>query len=310
MGEWVERRGMQTPWHDLAAVAVDDRIFAISGADDLTVHDVEMYEVATQTWYPAPPIPTARGWLGADILDGKIYAGDGKTIQTEEMRRRTGVDFHFISRDDLEVFDVRTQRWSALQPMPRGHRAGVAVTACDGKIWVIGGNTMDPADQRIIDRVEIYDPQAAAWSDGPSLPRPTQGINVVTVDGIIYAVGGVAVVGDGNDEPQFRRELFVLDPRVGTWEELVPQPTGRESSGITELNGKIYTFGGRPDNSTATEVYDIASDSWSVETPMPVGRAWLGACTVGEQIFAMGGAYSLPGEGYKWLHDMHEYIPE
>ena len=101
MGEWIERRGMQTPRHDLAAVAVADRIFAISGADDLTVHDVEMYEVATQTWYPAPPIPTARGWLGADIIDGKIYVAGGKTIQTEEMRRRTGVDFHFISRDQV-----------------------------------------------------------------------------------------------------------------------------------------------------------------------------------------------------------------
>ena len=304
MGEWIERRGMQTPRHDLSAVAVEDRIFAISGADDLTVHDVEMYEVATQTWYPAPPIPTARGWQGADIIDGKIYVAGGKTIQTEEMRRRTGVDFHFICRDDLEVFDVRTQRWSALQPMPRGHRAGVAVTACNGKVWVIGGNTMDPVDQRLVDTVEIYDPVKAEWSDGPSLPRPTQGINVATVDGIIYAVGGVT-----RDQPEFRPELFVLDPAVGKWEPMAPQPTGRESSGITVLDGRIYTFGGRPDYSPATEVYDTAKDSWTTETPMPVGCAWLAACTVGEQIFVMGGAYGLPGEGYKWLHDMREYVP-
>ena len=52
MGEWIERRGMQTPRHDLAAVAVDDRIFAISGADDLTVHDVEMYEVQRKRGTP------------------------------------------------------------------------------------------------------------------------------------------------------------------------------------------------------------------------------------------------------------------
>ena len=79
---------MPPPRRALAAVAVDDRIFAISGADDLPVHDVEMYEVATQTWYPAPPLPTARGWLGADILDGTIYAGGGKTIQQGGARLR------------------------------------------------------------------------------------------------------------------------------------------------------------------------------------------------------------------------------
>ena len=303
MGEWIERRGMQRPRHDLAVVAVENRIFAISGADDLTVHDVEMYEVGSQTWFPAPPIPTARGWLGADIIDGKIYVAGGKTIQTEEMRRRTGVDYHFISRDDLEVFDVRTQRWSVLEPMPRGHRAGVAVTACGGKIWVIGGNTMDPADQRQVDTVEIYDPVKAEWSDGPALPRPTQGINVATVDGIIYAVGGVA-----SEEPQFRSELFVLDPQVGKWERMASQPTGRESSGTTVLDGRIYTFGGRP-YSDATEIYDVASDSWEVGAPGPVARAWLGAATVGGHIFVMGGAYGLPGGGCKWLHDMHEYVP-
>ena len=70
MGEWLERRGMQRPRHDLAAVAVENRIFAISGADDLTVHDVEMYEVASQTWFPAPPIPTARGWLATKEASG------------------------------------------------------------------------------------------------------------------------------------------------------------------------------------------------------------------------------------------------
>ena len=42
---------------------------------------------------------------------------------------------------------------------------------------------------------------------------------------------------------------------------------------------------------------------------MPVGKAWLSACTVGDRIFAMGGAYSLPDAGYKWIHDLHEYVP-
>ena len=52
MGEWIERRGMRTPRHDLADVAVEDRIFAISGADDLEVFDVRI-----QRWSALQPMP-------------------------------------------------------------------------------------------------------------------------------------------------------------------------------------------------------------------------------------------------------------
>ena len=41
---------------------------------------------------------------------------------------------------------------------------------------------------------------------------------------------------------------------------------------------------------------------------MPVGRCWLDACTVGDRLFAMGGAHHIKG-GYKWLDDLDEFIP-
>ena len=77
------------------------------------------------------------------------------------------------------------------------------------------------------------------------------------------------------------------------------------------LGDLIYTFGGKKVEHIkcgATEVYDIAADRWFVETPMPVGRCWLDACTVGDRLFAMGGAYNIGG-GYKWLDDLYEFIP-
>ena len=98
MGQWIERRSMPTPRHDLQSVAVDGSIYAISGAGDLTLGVVEIYDVANGTWSQGPPIPTARGWLGADLLDGKIYAAGGKTVQTREMRQRTGIDPFSVAR--------------------------------------------------------------------------------------------------------------------------------------------------------------------------------------------------------------------
>ena len=39
---------------------------------------VEIYDVATDTWRQGPPIPTQRGWFGAALHDGRIYACGGK----------------------------------------------------------------------------------------------------------------------------------------------------------------------------------------------------------------------------------------
>lgn len=308
MGTWTERTAMPTPRHDLQTVAVDGKIYAISGANDRTVDAVELYDVATDTWTQGPPIPTRRGWLGADLIGGAIYVAGGKTHRPPEERPAYGNDYHFTSRDCLEVLDLETQTWSIRAPMPAGPRAGLSVVACRGLLWAIGGNTMLHEDQRILDRVEVYDPDTDSWAVGPVLPRPVQGPSVASHGGLIYLTGGIS---DADDGKQFRDETYVLDPDVGRWEPLAPVPTGRESSGVTVLDGRIYVIGGKETGNIKCghmEIYDIAVDRWIEETPMPVGRCWLDACAVGERLFAMGGAYHIKG-GYAWLDDVYEFVP-
>ena len=306
MGTWIERAPMPTPRHDLQSITVDDTLYAISGANDATVDAVEIYDVATDTWTAGPPIPTRRGWLGADRIGSRIYVAGGKTYRPEEERPQYGNDYPFTSRDNLEVLDLDTQTWSVQAPMPSGPRAGLAVTACRGKIWAIGGNTMMHEDQRIVDRVEVYDPDSDSWEPGPSLPLPIQGPTVATHNDLIYLTGGIS---DADSNRPCRSETYVIDPDVGRWEPLAPVPTGRESSGVAVLGDLIYTFGGKdPDASTATEIYDVAADRWSVDAPMPVGKIWLSACAVGDRLFAMGGAHRIPG-GYRWIEDLHEFVP-
>lgn len=305
MGSWVQRASMPTARHDLQAVAVGGTIYAISGAHDETVDVVEVHDVASDTWTPGPPIPTARGWHGAARIDGRIYVAGGKTIRSAAEKRGSGCDFHFTSRDHLEVLDLAAQTWTARAPMPAGPRAGVAVTACQGKLWVIGGNRMRPGDETMLDHVEVYDPPTDTWAPGPPLPRPTQGPAVATYADRIYLTGGISAADP--DRP-CRHETYVLDPGVGRWEPLAPAPTARESCGVCVVGDRIYTFGGKdPAASPVTEIYDIAADRWSVDEPMPVAKAWLAAAAVDDRIFVMGGAHRIPG-GYRWIGDLHEYV--
>ena len=310
MGNWIKRTSMPTPRHDLQSIAVDGKIYAISGADDLTLDVVEIYDVEGNTWSAGPPIPTARGWIGAALLDAKIYVGCGKTIRTPEEKKRSGNDFHFTPRDALEALDLKTQTWSVLAPAPSGPRAGVTLAACKGKIYIIGGNTM--TDGRLLDAVDVYDPQSGEWDSAPSFPYALQGPNAIATGGRIYVFGG------HRQAESYLADAHLLDPDVGKWEPLAPMFTGRESMGITLMkDNRIFTCGGHYNEgddpidhyTDTTEIYDIERDSWTRETPMPERKAWLDAATVGERIFVMGGANKLAGPGFKWIDDMHEFVP-
>ena len=64
MGTWIQRAPMPTPRHDLQSIAVDGTIYAISGADDLTVDAVEIYDVASDTWTQGPAHSHQAGMAG------------------------------------------------------------------------------------------------------------------------------------------------------------------------------------------------------------------------------------------------------
>ena len=65
MSQWVQRASMPTPRHDLQAITVGTRIYAIAGAGDETVDVVEIYDPAADRWEQGPPIQLMRGWVHA-----------------------------------------------------------------------------------------------------------------------------------------------------------------------------------------------------------------------------------------------------
>jgi N-acetylneuraminic acid mutarotase len=57
------------------------------------------------------------------------------------------------------------------------------------------------------------------------------------------------------------------------------------------VNGKIYAFGGRPDLVAVPNVqeYDLATDTWTRKSDMPVGTSSMGAVVLDDRIFVIGG---------------------
>ena len=84
----------------------------------VTVNVVQVYDVATDHWTLAAPMPAA--------LNGKIYVIGGQT------------DPNTAYVNLVQEYDPATNGWRARAPMPTARSAGAAVVI-DGKIYVAGG---------------------------------------------------------------------------------------------------------------------------------------------------------------------------
>ncbi len=257
-------------------------------------------------WESNLPIPTPRAEMAIMSLDEKIYVVGGLD-ETES------------PLDVVEVYDTKTNSWSALSPLPEPlhHTTGVAY---DGKLYVAGG-TQDQIPSyfgfflRDKSKAEsfffIYDIEKDEWSKGPDLPTPRKALTSEVINGTVYVIGGAdffsnSIIG-GEHEWYSVNEAY--DIESGTWQKKAPMPTPRDHLKSTVIDGKIYAVGGRQTSIKATvganEVYDPITDKWEVLEPLPTIRGGLGITSLNGSVFAFGG---LAEENVS-LDTVEQYIP-
>jgi N-acetylneuraminic acid mutarotase len=121
---------MPTGREHLAAVNIDTTLYVVGGRVQPFPYKnkaaLETYDTVTQTWTQLTAMPTARGGLGAAVLDGKLYAFGG--------------EFPAVY-DTVEEYDPTTQAWRRMKDMPTP-RHGVAAVTLNGWISVVGGGRM------------------------------------------------------------------------------------------------------------------------------------------------------------------------
>src|SRR5213075_1122253 len=103
------------------------------------------------------------------------------------------------------------------------------------------------------DHVYRYDVLANAWTAVASLPAPRGALAAATIDGKVYAVGGVP----------FPSELTVYDPAADRWTRLPQMPTQREHLAAAAAAGGPAANPGRPGGGGGGgEVYDPVTNAW------------------------------------------------
>src|SRR4051812_13462801 len=224
--------------------------------------------IVAGSWHTAPPLLDARAAHTVVAAGSAIYVLGGSNGQL-----------------DVDRFDGR--KWTVATQLPRGALNAPAAVTLDGRIYVTGG--FEAQTNLPSDGVEIYDPQANTWSDGPPLPAPRGGHAAVVLDGKIHLLGG------GNSQSTLA-DHTVFDPATQTWSEAAPLPRSEGSVAAVVFHGTLYAIGGRsgPGDYGDVYLYDAAHDRWAHGPSIPP-RGTGGAVVYKNAIYYVGGESQATG---------------
>jgi N-acetylneuraminic acid mutarotase len=167
----------------------------------------------------------------------------------------------------------------------------------NGRVYLIGGQTMADAPT-YVETVYELDPAKGAWVEKARMPTARSSGVAVVHDGRIYVAGG---------RPPRGSDFAVYDTRSDSWQVLPVLPTQRNHFTGAAINGRIHFVGGRqgdglsPLMTTAHEVFDPGSLSWTTAAPMLRARSGMNGVMARDCFHVWG------GEGPAGMFPDHDY---
>jgi N-acetylneuraminic acid mutarotase len=168
-------------------------------------------------------------------------------------------------------------------PCTARHEA--ALTALDGKLYLLGGRGIKP--------VEEYDPQANSWKKLAPTPMEFHHFQALAVDGRILVFGAMS---GGYPKETPVANLWWFNPKMNEWTKGAEIPEGRRRGGAgAVLDGdKLYLVCGITNGHwngfvSWVDVFDINSGQWTVLPNAPRPRDHFQAALVDGKIVLAGG---------------------
>jgi N-acetylneuraminic acid mutarotase len=241
LDEWTQVTWLPQPLdHTAAAVATashEGKLYIVGGSyldRDSLSDKLFIYDSITNNWTEGANLPSARGALTANFINGTLYVTGG-------------VDSKNTLSSTL-AYDPITNNWTEKASMPTA-REHLTSSVVDGKLYVIGGRTNGMAFN--VDANEAYDPITDKWTILEPMPSKRGGLSSASVNGSIYVFGGEQP--DGTFD---RNERY--DTMLNIWTHEVSMPTARHGLASEAIDNDIYVIGGGPlPGGSRTDVNEI-----------------------------------------------------
>lgn len=216
-----------------AAVALNNVIYVFGGSTQPfsgAVTDAYKYDISSGIWSPISPMPTARGGIRAEVINGLIYIAGG-------------MDASGQSINTLEIYNPATNSWSSGTSMNEV-RDNPGTAVINGKLYVIGGRERTSSGTTINgtkSSAEVYDPANNSWSYIASMPTGRRTMVVSTIDEKIQVIGGEY---NSNDPDFMFNQNEEYDPIFNTWTPLPSAPNPRHGAAFSTIDNALYVTGG------------------------------------------------------------------
>ena len=125
---WSDRAAIPTPRDHLAAAADGQAVYAVGGRaldPNRMFTALERYDPARDAWESLPAMPTARGGLGASLLDGRLIVSGGESSS--------------VVFPQVEAYDLGARTWSPLAAMPTPRHGHAQATVGNTVYTLVGG---------------------------------------------------------------------------------------------------------------------------------------------------------------------------
>lgn len=252
----------------------------------VSVDVVQRFDVADGTWTNLPALPEGRSSHDAVVIGDMLYVVGGWQLDHQAKDGAWPAEMFSLdlSRDDAQ--------WTRA-PTPFARRA-LAVATAGGKLYALGGMG---ADRELSQRVEVYDPATAAWSQAPDFPGQGFGMAAVGSAGAVFASGADGVV-------------HRLDAAKGTWSPASTMALPRFFHRlVASADGTVWAIGGIRPNASGARVRlaepvagERATQAISLRVPSPMpSKNRQGAAVLGDGVYFFGGNNSL---------GQHDFAPE
>jgi len=284
---------------------------------------------APVAWLDEPAMPNPRNHLGGTELGGVLYAVGGQHGRNET----TG------NSREVDAFDTQTKVWSRVADLPaaRGHITS-SVVGASGRVLVAGGTSNGGSASA---EVSEFDPVSGVWLKLPSLPAARKTPVAASIgDALIVTTGyhsgptsttWSAVYGQkwhkGSTMPAALGEIaggvigntlylvgqgsnvtLAYNLSTGTWRAsstVAVRPYVGYHHAAEVVDGKLYLLGGLGTGMGKVQIYDPASNSWSVGPDMPFAAGSSSSAVIDGKIYVAGGIVGSSTTG-----QVAQYDPE
>uniref|UniRef100_A0AAV2JTM8 BACK domain-containing protein n=2 Tax=Knipowitschia caucasica TaxID=637954 RepID=A0AAV2JTM8_KNICA len=227
--EWLGMPSQPNPRCLFGMTDVENSIYVVGGKElkdgEHVLDSVMIYDRQSFKWGESDPLPYQVYGHGTVSHNGLVYVIGGKSESKKCMRR-------------VSMYNPTKFEWKDLAPLNTG-RALFGVTIHDDQIYVVTGVT----DSGLTSSVEVYDIATNKWSEFTEFPQERSSLNLVSMGGFLYAIGGFAMMPTETSEepvPTEMTDIWRYDESEQSWTGILREI--RYAEGASILSAQLNTL--------------------------------------------------------------------